>query len=901
MIKVRPLLLFVLLITAIPSVIFPQMPPHPELAAKIKKGEIEKPFTLKNLKAIRSRGVDAPWSSAELKLNKSASEAGRIYGSAQKVTGEFRALVILVDFPNKVSRSRATLFDTLLFSRDQGSLNHYYREISYGKVDIVTANLPGDLGWKRAPQIYSYYVDGQNGFGTYPRNAQKLVEDAIALVDPEVDFSLYDNDKDGEVDALFIVHSGPGAEYTADDNDIWSHAWSVANTQFRDGVKVARYSMEPEYWNFPGDMTVGVYAHELGHAGFGLPDLYDTDYSSEGLGDWSLMAGGSWNGANGNVPAHPDAWSRIQMGFLTPVNITDSYSKLEIPSVRDTAVAYRIWKKGGAGAEYFLLENRQLKGYDSGLPGEGLMLYHVDETAYSNDNEWYPGHASSGNYLVALEQADGMWQLEKGGSTGDMYDPFPGPDNKTEFSSSTLPNTKGYRSGYSYVAIRNISPSAGIMTAEVDLNDNLLISSPAFVFKPTDINGPGDTLVINLTNILAGSLSVNVENRGTDFRIINKNSFPAAVSAMDSIKLIVNFDPLSRGTVTDSIKIIMPGIDNPRYLSLTGKAFKIEPASENVLYTFSAASQKGNFLTLSASNGAGSNIGVPGISTVKSLAIAPATKELYALTQELTKSNLLRVNAAEGDAYEICKTSVILSAIAFDNGGNLWGAGKNKVLYRVDPKTGQCVQIRNIGMTVSDMKFNPADNKLWLSAGAGAPLKDLIFRLDVATGDTVHTGRTGLPSYLEGMAFNRQGELFGIYSGTDQGGKVVKINTSNGAAAEIGPAGYVKVKGMAMVSSDFWASAKEEKTVPSVYSLEQNYPNPFNPSTTIDFSLPQKGFVEVNIFDLLGRKVASLVNGEMPAGRNRIKFNAAGLPSGLYIYSMRSGNFSQSRKMMLLK
>ncbi|MFC1543554.1 immune inhibitor A domain-containing protein [Candidatus Neomarinimicrobiota bacterium] len=67
-----------------------------------------------------------------------------------------------------------------------------------------------------------------------------------------------------------------------------------------------------------GDMTIGVYAHEMGHAVFGLPNLYDYGYDSEGLGDWSLMAGGSWNGSLGSSPAFPDAWSHVQMGYVTP-------------------------------------------------------------------------------------------------------------------------------------------------------------------------------------------------------------------------------------------------------------------------------------------------------------------------------------------------------------------------------------------------------------------------------------------------------------------------------------------------------------------------------------------------------------------------------------------------------
>ena len=90
-----------------------------------------------------------------------------------------------------------------------------------------------------------------------------MVEDAVGLADPLVDFSQYDNDADGYVDALFVIHAGPGAEYTGNANDIWSHAWVTHSEVLVDGVRVWRYSMEPEYWVHPRDMTIGVYCHEV--------------------------------------------------------------------------------------------------------------------------------------------------------------------------------------------------------------------------------------------------------------------------------------------------------------------------------------------------------------------------------------------------------------------------------------------------------------------------------------------------------------------------------------------------------------------------------------------------------------------------------------------------------------
>jgi aminopeptidase N len=93
----------------------------------------------------------------------------------------------------------------------------------------------------------------------------------------------------------------------------------------------------------------------------------------------------------------------------------------------------------------------------------------------------------------------------------------------------------------------------------------------------------------------------------------------------------------------------------------------------------------------------------------------------------------------------------------------------------------------------------------------------------------------------------------------------------------------------------------EDISVPAQYSLEQNYPNPFNPSTTIGYSLPQSGFVTLKVFNVLGKEVATLVNGQNEAGKHKVDFNAIALNSGVYFYRIESGSFIETKKMILLK
>ncbi len=190
---------------------------------------------------------------------------------------------------------------------------------------------------------------------------------------------------------------------------------------------------------------------------FGFPDLYDTDSSSEGVGNWCLMGGGSWNGS-GDTPAHPSAWCKANQGWATVTNVASNGVRT-IPDVKAGHEVFRLWKDGEPGQEYFLLENRQRSGFDAELPGAGLCIWHVDESISSNSNEAHP--------KVALEQADGANDLGSGGNRGDAGDPWPGSSSKTTFDNSSSPNSRSYAGSNTCVAVAAISPSGATMTADL--------------------------------------------------------------------------------------------------------------------------------------------------------------------------------------------------------------------------------------------------------------------------------------------------------------------------------------------------------------------------------------------------------------------------------------------------
>lgn len=89
--------------------------------------------------------------------------------------------------------------------------------------------------------------------------------------------------------------------------------------------------------------------------------------------------------------------------------------------------------------------------------------------------------------------------------------------------------------------------------------------------------------------------------------------------------------------------------------------------------------------------------------------------------------------------------------------------------------------------------------------------------------------------------------------------------------------------------------------ISSEFSLKQNYPNPFNPSTKIGFTLPSENNVRISIYNLIGQKVAEVVNSKFSAGSHSIDFNASNLSSGIYLYKIDAGNFTSVKKMQLIK
>ncbi|MEV5540936.1 M6 family metalloprotease domain-containing protein [Saccharopolyspora shandongensis] len=379
------------------------------------------------------------------------------------LTGAVRVAVVLADFPDKQMTETKEHFEKLFFSIGElphGSVRDYYREVTHGLVDIV-----GEvIGPVRLPQKLSWYANNNYGIGrpSGQARANLMARDAAVTADPLINYAPYDNDGNGIVDAFVLVHCGPGGEVTGDPGDIWSHKWVLPTAYNADGARIFPYLTIPE------DAKIGVCAHELGHLLFGFPDLYDTDDTSEGIGNWCLMAGGSWGGG-GDIPTHPSAWCKLQQGWAKEVNVT-SDGTLAIPDVKNSFEVHRLWTDGLQGSEYFLVENRQRTGYDVSLPASGMLVWHVDGSQPDNTNE--------NHYKVGLVQADNQRDLEWAANRGDAGDPYPGNTGNTAFNAESKPNSQSYAGVPTGVSITDISAPGATMTATASVTAPSAVRAP---------------------------------------------------------------------------------------------------------------------------------------------------------------------------------------------------------------------------------------------------------------------------------------------------------------------------------------------------------------------------------------------------------------------------------------
>ena len=404
--------------------------------------------------------------------------------------GVKKGLIILAEFQNLTFQAGhdKALYNRIANERGftnemgfKGSVKDYFIDQSEGQFELDF----DVVGPVTVSQDYAYY--GKNDSHGDDVNPGQMIYEAVSLAKDSVDFRPYDWDGDGEVDQVFVVYAGVGeAQNQSQKNSIWPHMWDLQSAYGKtltfNGVTVNTYACSSELSYGTSIDGIGTFCHEFSHC-MGFPDLYDTgDEGNFGMGSWSLMDYGSYNG-DAFVPCGYTSYERMVCGWKMPIELTEETTVDDMLAINEGGNTYVIYN-GGNKNEYYLLENRQLTGWDRELPGHGLLVLHVDYDA----NAWYENTVNNDpdRQRCTIIHAD-----NKDGWGDEIRDPYPykGNDSLTNLSTPAAKVYNANSDGTYYMnrGIRDIKESSeGIISFRMTIDPSV----------------PGDTPIIPTGDIL---------------------------------------------------------------------------------------------------------------------------------------------------------------------------------------------------------------------------------------------------------------------------------------------------------------------------------------------------------------------------------------------------------------
>lgn len=453
--------------------------------------------------------------------------------------GVQKGLVVLVEYKDVKfnTQSPGDYFSRMLnedgFSDNGGTgcAAEYFRESSKGQFrpefDVY--------GPVTLSQNMSYY--GANDYSGNDKNPEQMVIEACQQLDGTIDFSEYDRDGDGFIDNVFVFYAGRGEASGGSANTVWPHSWNIMSATevpyIFDGVRLDRYACSNE-WEGGRPDGIGTFVHEFSHV-MGLPDLYATSYTSAFTpGSWSVLDSGPYNNGGCTPPLY-SVYERYALGWLKPVVIDGPASV----TLRDIGTNTACIIPTDNPNEFFLLENRQQKGWDRYIPGHGMLVWHVDY----NENVWNSNVVNNtpSHQYVDIEEADNSRsEYSRAG------DAFPGTAGVTSFTDDTTPSMRTWGGKRLGLPLTDIAETDSIITFNVA--GGKIVTAPVVATAATEIGAVSFTANWEpAADISSYKISVYTKNETESGRVQTEPVAGYTMRETDGIRctLVEGLEPLS--------------------------------------------------------------------------------------------------------------------------------------------------------------------------------------------------------------------------------------------------------------------------------------------------------------------------------------------------------------------
>lgn len=365
--------------------------------------------------------------------------AGATGGEGIGVTGKRKGLVILVNFKDKKMQSKHTqaewndYFNKVGYNKygNNGSVHDYFYAQSYGKLDLEF-DVIGPVTVSK--NMAAYGANDAQGNDIDPAG---MIKEAceLAYAKEKMDMSQYDWDGDGAVDQVYVIYAGYGEAAGGEANTIWPHEWDIQGGGYSlvlGGQRIRTYACSSELNGGSGTYIsgIGTACHEFSHC-MGIPDFYDTAGGGcFGMDAWDLMDYGSYGG-DGYEPTGYNTYEKWVSGWIEPTILTEPCYIKNMKPLSDAPEACVVFNEANKN-EYYIFENRQLKGTDVALPNHGMLVIHVDY----DQKVWFDNEVNntSNHQRFTVVPADNKLTSET--VTGDTY---PGTTKSTELTDTSKP------------------------------------------------------------------------------------------------------------------------------------------------------------------------------------------------------------------------------------------------------------------------------------------------------------------------------------------------------------------------------------------------------------------------------------------------------------------------------